>query len=123
MLQNPCPWTAAAIALEEHTKRAWGDVHDTRHLSIVVDPAFTGVIASAQKLADDEAVMAQSLSWARDFMIEAAQHPEAYQHFREALRAGKTAEAAERAALRDTRRTMPVGGSTVVILDQVRAKR
>jgi hypothetical protein len=67
--------------------------------------------------------MAVSLAWARDFMIEAAQHPEAYQHFREALRAGKTAAAAERAAIRDTRQTMPVGGSTVVVLDQVRKRQ
>lgn len=127
MLQNPCPWTAAATALEEHTKRAWGAVHDARHLATIVDPVFEGVIASAQQVADNEIMMAESMAWARDFMIEAAQHPEAFQHFRDALAASVAADEAERGAVRVMRRarrkTMPVGGATVVVLDRVRGAR
>jgi hypothetical protein len=94
-----------------------------RKVAGAVDDLFGTVIKQALALADREDRWADSLVWISDQAIFWAQHAEALAHFRAALEAGKTADAAERAAIRDTRQTMPVGGSTVVVLDQVRKRQ
>lgn len=119
MLPNHCPWTAAATALEEHTKRAWGSVYDVRLLRTVVDPSFGGVRADAQKLADNEALMAQSMAWARDLLILAAQHPEEAERFRSLLEARDRATHAARTAVAQGATTRPAGGTVISILDRL----
>lgn len=117
MLPNPCPWTAAAIACEVHTGRAWGDVHDTRSLAITVDPAFPTVRKGAQQLADSEAVMAEALAWARDFFIFASQHPEEFERFRRRLELRDRLAARTPVAKGAT--TAPAGGTVISILDRL----
>ena len=94
-----------------------------RKTAAPVDDCFEHTVSAAMKIADKEDRMADSLVWVRDQAIFFAQHGEAVARFRELLEAGHSADYAGRAAIRDTRTTMPVGGAAITVLDQVRAGR
>ena len=90
MLPEPCPWTAAADASEEHAKRAWSAAHETRTLAECIDPRNGGTIQAAHALARFEEGQAEALEWATTFFRLAAQHSEAFSSFRVSIEAGWT---------------------------------
>ena len=120
MLLNPCPWTAAAYASEEHSKRARAAAHDVRRLAATIDPLFPTVIQESMDLADAEDSMADSLVWLRDFAIFAAQHPAAVAAFRRSIENGEPPRSYRRATGRITQTTKPAGDGEATVLRVVK---
>lgn len=126
MSRSDCPFTAAAYAVESSRKR--GHAIASSALAIAWDAGrdHEATHAAAAALHGEAKKNDQDLAWARDFLILAAQHPEAMLRFRDALEAGAGYDEAELAALGPDRRrgavlATPLGSSTARILQSTKA--
>lgn len=120
---QPCPWTAGAIACQEHSERARGSAHDMRKVAASVDEVFVGTHAAAMNLAAAEDRMADSLVWMRDWAIFAAMHPVAVAAFRRAIEKGEQVPTFVRAPGRVVGATKPAGEPAVAALRVVKGGR
>lgn len=128
MPRSDCPFTAAAYACEIARKRGHSLAASALEIVGEIGREHEGTHLAAAAIRGESQSIDVDLAWARDFLILAAQYPEAMLRFRDALEAGAAYEEAATAALQPDRRrgvvtATQVNSSTSRILQSTKAER